>query len=132
MTLHSGSCHCGAIRFEYLQPSSAAFQCNCSICHRRGAIWQGCEDAHFRLLEGQQALVGYRFGTHTAQHFFCRHCGVAPFSHPRLAPQHWVVNLRCVDDIDLDTLQIGRFDGQQWELAAREFIQAARRNAGAA
>jgi len=122
--MHSGSCHCGAVAFEFDASSTTAFTCNCSICHRRGAIWQGCDAAHFHLLRGQQALRTYTFGTHTAQHFFCRHCGVAPFSHPRLSPRHWVINLRCVEDVDLSTWAIHNFDGQHWEQAAREWSHA--------
>lgn len=124
MTLHTGACHCGAVRFEFDAPPAPVFECNCSICHARGAIWLGCDATQFRLLEGEAALGVYRFGTRTAQHFFCLQCGVAPFSHPRLAPGQWVINLRCVAGIDLAALKIHRFDGQHWEQAAQAFVQA--------
>ncbi len=122
MTLLSGRCHCGAVLFTFEDSPGPAFDCNCSLCHRRGAIWQGCDAAQLHLLQGQADLDVYTFGTHTAQHFFCRHCGVAPLSHPRLAPRHWVVNLRCVDGLDLSTRVIAHFDGQHWEAAARAFL----------
>jgi hypothetical protein len=45
------------------------------------------------------------------------HGGVGPFSHPRNAPDKWVVNLRCVDGADLSTQVIQCFDGRHWEQA---------------
>ncbi|WP_262072379.1 GFA family protein [Stenotrophomonas sp. Marseille-Q5258] len=120
----SGACHCGAVRFAFQAPSLRAFACNCSLCHQRGAIWMGCADARFQLIEGDSRLSTYTFGTHTATHYFCHCCGAAPFSHPRLAPTEWVINLRCVDSVDLATLEVHRFDGQHWEDAARAWRQA--------
>lgn len=120
----SGACHCGAVRFAFQAPSLRALACNCSLCHQRGAIWMGCADARFQLIEGDSRLSTYTFGTHTATHYFCHCCGAAPFSHPRLAPTEWVINLRCVDGVDLATLEVHRFDGQHWEDAARAWRQA--------
>jgi hypothetical protein len=108
----------------------AAVECNCSICRKKGAIWHATDDAHFRILTGEDDLSLYRFGTKTAAHYFCRHCGVSPFSHPRIAPTKWVVNLHCVDAIDLSRLNVLRFDGQNWEKAAQDFMK--KRASGAA
>ncbi|MCF7752041.1 GFA family protein [Bacillus subtilis subsp. subtilis] len=124
MPVQTGSCHCAAVRFAYVPSPGPTFHCNCSLCHRRGAVWQGCAAAQFGLLAGQEDLLTYTFGTHTAQHFFCRHCGVAPFSHPRLSPRHWVINLRCVDGVDLSARVVHLFDGQHWEEAAEAFLQS--------
>jgi len=38
------------------------------------------------LLTGEAELASYRFGTMTAHHLFCRHCGVASFYVPRSHP----------------------------------------------
>lgn len=35
---------------------------------------------------------------------------------------HWVVNLRCVDGLDLSARVIAHFDGEHWEAAARAFL----------
>jgi len=35
-----------------------------------------------------------------------------------------VVNLRCVDAVDLSALKVFPFDGQNWEAAAQRFLQA--------
>jgi hypothetical protein len=43
--------------------------------------------------------------------------GIYGFHHPRSAPDAYQVNVRCLDDFDgdLNTLEIIRFDGQNWE-----------------
>lgn len=130
MKKHKGSCHCGRVTFEFDGDVATAIECNCSICRMKGALWHGTDDAHFRILSGETELGLYQFGTMTAKHYFCQSCGVSPFSHPRIAPTGWVVNLRCVEDIDLTSLEIRPFDGQNWGAAAQKFLQA--RGEGAA
>lgn len=121
-----GTCHCGRVAFEFDGPVDAALACNCSICHPRGALWFGVGEQGFRLLRGEDALRDYRFGTMTASHHFCSHCGVAPFCRPRIAPRAWAVNLRCADAVDLAALPVHRFDGRDWEAAARRFLERRR------
>lgn len=124
MSRYQGSCHCGKVTFEFDGATGQVLECNCSLCRRKGALWQPTDDAHFRILSGEDELVLYQFGTHTAKHFFCKHCGVSTFSHPRSAPDKWVVNLRCVDDLDLSQLKIRQFDGRNWEQAMQQVAAA--------
>jgi hypothetical protein len=123
MQTHKGSCHCGRVTFEVDGSVGMAIECNCSICHMKGAIWHGTDNAHFRILSGEADLGVYQFGTMTARHYFCKECGISPFSRPRIAPTRWVVNLRCIDGVDLSSLEIRPFDGQNWESAAQQFMQ---------
>lgn len=129
---HRGACHCGSVAFELDADIGQAMDCNCSLCRMRGALWHGAREGQLRIVAGEDALTRYQFGTRTAQHFFCRHCGVAPFSHPRIAPANWVVNLRCVEGVDLETLKITRFDGLHYEEAARAWLAAQAKAAGKA
>jgi len=124
MKKHSGSCHCGRVVFEFDGDVGLGIECNCSICRKKGAIWHGVIDAHFRILTGESDLGLYQFGTMTAKHYFCRTCGVNPFGHPRIDPAKWVVNLRCVDDINISGLTLYAFDGEHWEAAAQNLLQA--------
>jgi hypothetical protein len=117
-----GSCHCGAVRFEMRGPIRRAMRCTCSICRRVGAVWHRSDDAGLRILSGEDQLVPYQFGTRTATHYFCRNCGVHPLRRPRLDPTVWVVNLRCVDGVDLDALAVSTFDGANWEQAAAALL----------
>ena len=42
-----------------------------------------------------------------------------PFSNPRAAPEMYSVNVRCLDDFDVETeeYEIIKFDGKNWETA---------------
>jgi len=117
--LHAGSCHCGRVRFELHAAIALAMECNCSLCRRKGALWHGASDQSLRIVSGEEDLTLYQFGTLTAKHYFCRHCGVSPFTRPRLDPTRWAVNLRCIDALDLSSLEIYPFDGANWEDAAK-------------
>ena len=121
---HRGSCHCGRVTFGLRAELSAVIGCNCSLCSRKAALWHGTDDAHFEILSGQDDLVLYQFGTMTAKHYSCRHCGISTFSRPRFAPSAWVVNVRCLEGVDLSSLTVHAFDGQNWEQSARHFMQS--------
>ena len=128
--IYHGSCHCGRIAFELKAKLGAVMDCNCSICRRCGALWHGTSDANLRITGSEEHLQLYQFGTMTAKHYFCRHCGVHPFVRPRLDPSRWAVNVRCIDSVDLTSLEVRPFDGENWEAAAQAFVQGAKRGAG--
>ncbi|MEM7411193.1 MAG: GFA family protein [Myxococcota bacterium] len=108
-----GGCHCGAVRFR-ARGARRALQCNCSICAKKGFLGWIVPAEDFDLLAGEPELATYRFQTKQAQHRFCRHCGIHPFSRPRSHPGHFDVNLRCLDD-GFEGFEITPFDGQHWE-----------------
>jgi hypothetical protein len=112
---YSGRCHCGRVRFEILTDLTRVTECNCSICSRKGYLHHMVPPERFRLICGQDDLATYRFGTQRARHQFCRHCGVAAFYRPRANPSAYMVNARCLDGVDLGTLERIPFDGRSWE-----------------
>ena len=70
MVTQNGSCHCGKVTFEFSNSVSAAMECNCSICRRKGALWHAADNDHFRILSGQDELSVYQFGTKDRQALF--------------------------------------------------------------
>ena len=118
MHTYHGSCHCGAVRFEIdTDGIDTVTECNCSICHKKGALFHRVPEERFRLLEGEGELSLYQFNKRIARHFFCRHCGIYAFHRPRSAPEAYLINVRCLDDYDLAAAapEIVRFDGRNWE-----------------
>ena len=70
--------------------------------------------AKFRLTRGQEALTEFRFNKHVIRHYFCADCGIQPFAqcNGRDSSDMVMINVRCVDGIDPDTLPVQHFDGR--------------------
>jgi hypothetical protein len=112
---YHGSCHCGAIRFSFeCEPITKGVRCNCSICARKGALMspERVPAEKLKIETGDDALALYQFGTKTAKHYFCRHCGIYPFHEAALKPGHYRINLGCVDEIDSLALAFDVLDGK--------------------
>ncbi len=126
-----GSCHCGKVRFEIETDPSYVSECNCSICTKKGILHHRVPAERFKLIAGEDELALYQFNTKVARHYFCKTCGMHPFTRPRTDPDKYTVNFRCLDDFDLETEEYERrhFDGKSWEQAAwqRKREEAARR-----
>ncbi|MDP3817027.1 GFA family protein [Pseudomonas sp.] len=121
---YQGSCHCGQVTFELQAKLEYVGDCNCSLCRRRGALWHFASQQDLRIIKGESELTLYQFNSMTAKHYFCRHCGIHPFIRPRLDPNKWAVNLRCIDEVDLSSLPVRRFDGANWEAAAKALYES--------
>jgi len=115
-----GGCHCGRVRFRVTADLARVVECNCSICTKKGILHLIVPPAQFELLSGADDLITYRFNTMTAQHKFCRVCGIHPFYVPRSDPDKIDVNVRCLDNVDLVALSPQRFDGRNWEAAMQK------------
>ena len=109
---YTGSCHCGAVKFEVRTALTPATRCNCSLCRRRGALMSPAfHVSDLRIVEGQAALSLYQFNSRVARHFFCKVCGVYPFHQTRKDAQAWRVNLGCLDAVDSYALAHTLADG---------------------
>lgn len=115
MPVWDGACHCGRVRFRVEGKMERVVECNCSICRRKGYLHWIVPTSDFTLVAGEDALTTYRFNTGVAQHRFCSVCGVAGFYVPRSHPDMIDVNVRCLAGVDLATLRLERFDGENWE-----------------
>ena len=105
MSLHAGSCHCGKVAFEVTGNFGGAVVCNCSYCRRTGNM--------LAFTTREADVSTYLFNTQKISHFFCASCGISTHGSG-VGPdgkRMVAVNLRCVPDIDLDTLEVQAFDG---------------------
>jgi len=116
MTIHTGACHCGKVRFEVEARADLSLdECNCSICQMLGYQHLIVPRSDFRILQGEDQLSTYEFNTGVAKHYFCKHCGVKSFYVPRSHPEGISVNGRCLDRDTIKSVTLTPFDGQNWE-----------------
>lgn len=113
---HTGSCHCGAVKYEFDADVTEAFSCNCSMCHRAGTLLHFVAETDFRLLAGEDQLISYHFNKHIIDHNFCKTCGLKSFAKGRRrdgSPMR-AVNVRCVDGLDIAAIKITPVDGKSF------------------
>ena len=114
--LLTGGCHCAQVRFEVEVPETLTVsECNCSVCAKAGYLALIVAKDQFKLLSGEEAIRTYTFNTRTAQHHFCRHCGIKSFYVPRSHPDGVSVNYRCLDKASELAPIRKTFNGQEWE-----------------
>jgi hypothetical protein len=111
MRKYLGSCHCGAVRFEIETDFPELTMCDCSICRRRNALMVKVHESRFKLLAGAESLTEYRFHSATARHFFCKVCGIYPFHRKRVSPDHFGINVHCLDGFDPAGIPVRRAIG---------------------
>lgn len=118
MSWLNGGCHCGRVRLRVRVSAREALDCNCSVCTKKGFLHLIVAKDDFELLQGDDALSTYSFGTGVARHTFCATCGMHPFYVPRSHPDGFDVNVRCLDEVAASGLEgwtIESFDGRHWE-----------------
>jgi hypothetical protein len=97
----TGSCGCGAVRFELTAPLVAAAYCHCTRCQRRSgtaaAASARIEPGSFRMVAGEEHVRGWSppGGLEKA---FCGECGSAVFA-------------RDAGDHDVKIVRLGALDG---------------------
>ena len=114
MTMYRGSCHCVRVAFEVEGTIDRAMACNCSICRRKGSLLWFVPRERLRLLTPDADASTYTFNKHVIKHRFCPVCGMHPFGEgvdPK-GNAMAAVNIRCIEDIDLDAVPVTHFDGR--------------------
>lgn len=105
------SCHCGSIRLEVDAELGAVTECNCSTCRRSGFLhWKVASDA-VRLMTERGRLSTYVWRDIAAGHHFCPTCGIA-IARTGYPGGIISVNARCIEGIDVFTLEVRRYDGR--------------------
>jgi len=112
---HTGSCHCGAVRYRVtIDLTKPVISCNCSMCGRSGTLLSFVPATQFELLSGEDALRDYLFNKHAIHHLFCTTCGIKSFARglARDGTPTVAVNVRCLEEVDLDALNVQKSDGR--------------------
>jgi hypothetical protein len=107
-----GSCHCGAVQWQFEGRPDRATACNCTVCRRYGVLWAYDYDGEGIKASGE--TKAYMRGKDIEFHF-CPRCGCMAFWR---APQknqdgrrRIAVNLRLADPAAVAQIPIRRFDG---------------------
>jgi hypothetical protein len=112
-----GSCHCGTVKFRVDGPFTELTTCDCSLCVKRNAVMAKVPERALTILEGEAALTLYEWNTRRAKHYFCRRCGIYTFHRKRAAPDHFGVNVHCLDGFDASSLPVRATEGANMTVA---------------
>lgn len=112
MKTFRGSCHCQAVKFEIDTDLEELTTCDCSICSRKNALMVKVHESAMRIFSNDDALSTYTFNTHTAQHYFCKTCGIYPFHRKRVTSDYFGVNVFCLEDFDPEGIPVRATDGK--------------------
>lgn len=111
---YKGSCHCGKVAYEAQIDLTSVLACNCSICSRKGALMAFIGDDAFSLKNGEDDLTDYQFNKRNIHHLFCSTCGIHTHGGG-VGPNGkamQMINVRCLEGIDPESLEVRRFDGK--------------------
>ena len=113
---HKGRCHCGGIAFEVDGDFSTAVECNCSHCQLKGYLLVMVPREALSLSTPEEAMSTYHFNRHMIDHKFCPTCGGAPFGFgvDENGNATAAINIRCIEDIDLEKVERMPFDGRSY------------------
>jgi hypothetical protein len=114
--MQSGSCHCGAIKFTVDAEVEQAIECNCSHCTRKGLLLWFVPPEALAIVSGESRLTSYTFNQHAIRYRFCSVCGSQPFGLGRLrsGKEAALVNIRCLDGVDLDSIRRVSVNGREF------------------
>ncbi|HEY0466870.1 MAG TPA: GFA family protein [Polyangiaceae bacterium] len=113
--LHTGGCHCGAVRYQVMIDASQGSRCNCSICNKVSQLGGLVKPDAFRLLSGDDSITKYAFGQSVSHRSFCKRCGVHCFGagHLEVLGGDFVsINLNTLDDVDPLDVKVIYWDGR--------------------
>jgi hypothetical protein len=112
--LHTGSCHCGKVRFQVEGTVDSALACNCSMCSRKGSLLWFVPREQLKLQTPEDAAATYVFNQHKIRHRFCTTCGIHPYaeaSGPDGRPMA-AINLRVLEDFDVASVPVTHYEGR--------------------
>jgi hypothetical protein len=108
---YEGACHCGAVRFRVEAEIDELTTCDCSLCVKKNAVMAAVHQDALTITAGEAELALYQWNTGVARHHFCRRCGIYTFHRKRSRPDHYGVNVFCLEGFDPASVPVGPADG---------------------
>lgn len=111
---YTGSCHCGAVKYEVETDLAQVISCDCSMCQRSGTILTFVPMDKFKLISGEEQLQDYQFNKKIIHHLFCKVCGIKAFGKGKNkeGEDTAAVNVRCLDGVDISELKPFHYHGK--------------------
>ncbi|MDB6099553.1 MAG: uncharacterized protein JWN58_2256 [Gammaproteobacteria bacterium] len=107
-----GSCHCGAVNWQFKGLPEGATACNCTVCRRYGALW--AYDFEGERIDVSGPTTVYVRGKAIEFHF-CSNCGCVAYWRSRTESEggrrRIAVNLRLTELDAVAQVPIDHFDG---------------------
>ncbi len=70
------------------------------------------EPGNLSIVDENSCLRLYQFGSCVAKHYFCIECGIYPFHQSLSKPDHYRINIGCIEGVDSVNLPFDIFNGQ--------------------
>jgi hypothetical protein len=117
-----GSCHCGAVNWQFDGTPTQVTSCNCTLCRRYGVLWA-------YDFEGERITVAGRTRSYEPREsigfHFCSVCGCLAYWRS-LKPaadgrRRIAVNVRLAEPTEVADIPVDRLDGyDKWEHLPRD------------
>jgi hypothetical protein len=110
---YSGSCHCGAVRFQAdVDLSKGTLKCNCSSCAKARSWLVFATPDRYRLIAGADSQAVYQWtppgnAAPNLEYHFCKNCGIRTPSRgvaEALGGVFHAIQVTLLDDVDPDEL----------------------------
>jgi hypothetical protein len=114
----TASCHCKDVSIEVNGLPATLTSCNCSICHRLGALWAYYQPEQVKIRCKPGATIAYRWGDECIDFHHCARCGTAThwLSTGKCSEPKMTVNARLFAPDLIEGATIRRFDGaDSWQ-----------------
>ena len=112
------SCHCDAVKIEITEKPESLTECNCSICHRSGALWAYYTRQQVSVNCQPDAISAYMWGDKCIEFYHCNTCGCLTHyeSVEKDSDSRVAVNARMLQPVDIAGCEVRKFDGRStWE-----------------
>ena len=111
-----GSCHCGAVRWQFDGVPDSALACSCTVCRRYGTLWAYDYEGERIKVFGPTSI--YLRGEQILGFHFCPDCGCVAYWRgvkPRDDGRRRIgINLRMAEPDAVGAIPVKHFDGLNW------------------
>ena len=108
-------CHCGKIKLQVPKSPKALTSCNCSVCHRYGALWGNYEPHLVQIEAVTTDMQPYSWAEKYVAFIHCKGCGcLTHYVTTEKTKEATVgVNFRMAERAAIHTIPIRYFDGAE-------------------